>query len=89
MPEIDLLTGGAAGGGGLLGALMAFIGVKGRIDRLEANKVGEKECKLRFLTHENSLDDLKELHKLRFDGLDESIREIKDDIKEMIRNEKG
>lgn len=78
----DLLTTGGAGvGGSLLGALLAFLGLKTRIDAAEKkictlnnNVVYEATCQARHHGFEQRFDDQAEL-----------LKEVRTDIKSILR----
>ena len=77
---VDPTTIGSAGGGTIIGAVLAFFGFKGklgdidkRIDRLEDNVVFKDACN----TTKESFND-------RFDDIQGLMKETRDDVKAIL-----
>ena len=76
-----LQTGGAGGLGAILGALMSFFGIKGKIDNVD--KRIDKLTGVVMFT--NTCDAKHEGLSQRLDRADETQTEMRDDIKEILK----
>ena len=77
MPENLLQTGGAGGVGAILGAVLGFFGIKSRIEKLEGNVVYKDTCG-------STVAGIKEQMHTQTD----LMKEMRDDIKAILRNGK-
>jgi len=75
MPDNLLQTGGAGGIGALFGAVLGFFGIKSRLDSLEQSTVKKETC----IVVQKSSHDL-------MDAQNEMLREIRTDIKAILKN---
>jgi hypothetical protein len=72
---VDFENLGIGGGGGLLGALFGFFGVKWKIDRVDKDLQKHKGAVVYTKTFDATIDPLRE-----------DIKEIKEDIKALLLN---
>jgi hypothetical protein len=69
--------GGGLIGGGVLGALLTFFGIKSRMDKQD-DRIDKMEERVRFI------DTCEVIHK----SIDSNLNEIKGDVKTIINNQK-
>jgi len=74
MPD-NLITGGVGGIGALVGIVLGFLGLKPRLEALEKNTVKKDSCEV----VKGSFHDL-------LDRQDKTLREIRTDIKAILKN---
>jgi hypothetical protein len=75
MPDNLLQTGGAGGIGVIVGAVLGFFGIKSRLETLERKIVGKDTCDV----VQRNFHDL-------VDAQNEMLKEIRTDIKAILKN---
>jgi len=77
MPDNLLQTGGAGGIGTILGVILGFFGVKSRLETLENKTVKKETCVVVQKAFHDSMD-----------AQNSMLKEMRDDIKAILRNGK-